>query len=483
MPRGSYLCFTTAISTKSQAMTLVFTGNNVVLPDSSGLQPATIVVEDGLIKEIIPGRLTKDDLPRHQAATWVDAGDNYILPGLVDAHVHLNEPGRTDWEGFLTGTKAAISGGVTTLVDMPLNSIPPTTTLENLQVKQEAAEGQCWTDVAFWGGIIPGNESSLKPLVHAGVKGFKCFLIESGVEEFPCVTADDLIVSMKTLADVLAESKDQRSVVLFHAELDSPGNAYGVPATGEHPPGNPNEYTTFLNSRPQKLETDAISLITTLQNHIPTLPCHIVHLSASSALPLIRAAKTAGLPLTAETCFHYLCLEADDIPAGRPDFKCCPPIRERANRDLLWEALKDGTLDCVVSDHSPCVVELKATDIMNAWGGISTLGLGLSLLWTEGKKRGITINQIVTWTSVKTAEHAGLAHKKGRLAVGHDADLIIWDPEASYKVTKDMMHFKNKMSPYEEMTLSGQVERTYLRGHLAYNRLAGGFVERAGEMI
>lgn len=314
------------------------------------------------------------------------------------------------------------------------------------------------------------------------------------------MTADDLVVSMKTLADVLAESKDHRSVVLFHAELDSPGNAYGVPATGEHPPGNPNEYSTFLHSRPQTLETDAISLITLLQSQIPTLPCHIVHLSASSALPLIRAAKSAGLPLTAETCFHYLCLEADDIPAGRPDFKCCPPIRERANRELLWDALKDGTLDCVVSDHSPCVVELKATDIMNAWGGISTLGLGLSLLWTEGKKRGITINQIVTWTCVKTAEHAGLSHKKGRLAVGHDADLIIWDPEASYKVcrcddfirlcsesvpkvTKEMMHFKNKISPYEEMTLSGQVEQTYLRGHLAYDRLAGGFVERAGEMI
>lgn len=244
------------------------------------------------------------------------------------------------------------------------------------------------------------------------------------------MTAKDLDVSMKTLAGALAELKDQRSVVLFHAELDS---SDGVAEADDHP-GNPTHYSTFLNSRPPKLETDAISLITTLQRQNPSVPCHIVHLSAASALPLVRAAKSSGLPLTAETCFHYLCLEADDIPAGRPDFKCCPPIREHANRELLWDALKDGTLDCVVSDHSPCVAELKNTDIMKAWGGISTLGLGLSLLWTEGKKRGVTINQIINWTSLKTAEHAGLGARKGQIAPGYDADLIIWDPEASYKV-------------------------------------------------
>jgi allantoinase len=232
--------------------------------------------------------------------------------------------------------------------------------------------------------------------------------------------------------------QDESTVILFHAELDSLGNAYGVPAKNEHPPGDPKFYSTFLKSRPQKLETDAVSLITTVQHKYPSLRCHIVHLSAASALPLIHAAKSSGLKLTVETCFHYLCLSADEIPDGRPQFKCCPPIREHTNRELLWDALKDGTLDCVVSDHSPCVSELKNMDegdIMNAWGGISTLGLGLSLLWTEGKRRGVTIGQIVKWTSVQTAEHAGLGSIKGQLKVGYDADLIIWDSEAKYKVS------------------------------------------------
>lgn len=227
-------------------------------------------------------------------------------------------------------------------------------------------------------------------------------------------------------------------MILFHAELDSPGNAYGVPPKDDHPPGDPTFYSTFLKSRPQTLETDAISLIVEAQRKVPSLRCHIVHLSAASALSLIRTAKSSGLKLTVETCFHYLCLSTDQIPNGRPQFKCCPPIRERANMELLWEALKDSTLDCVVSDHSPCITALKNMDegdIMNAWGGISTLGLGLSLLWTEGKKRGVSIGQIVKWTSVNTAEHAGLSSSKGQLKAGYDADLIIWDSEAEYKVS------------------------------------------------
>jgi allantoinase len=235
----------------------------------------------------------------------------------------------------------------------------------------------------------------------------------------------------------LDPSKDEPTVILFHAELDSPGNAYGVPAEVDDQPDDPTLYSSFLKSRPQELETDAIALITRVQRKYPSLRCHIVHLSAASALPLIRSAKLSGLKLTVETCFHYLCLSADEIPDGRPQFKCCPPIREQTNRELLWDALKDGTLDCVVSDHSPCVTELKNLDdgdIMNAWGGISTLGLGLSLLWTEGNRRGVTIGQIVKWTSVKTAEHAGLSARKGQLKVGYDADLIIWNPEVTYKV-------------------------------------------------
>ncbi|KII92466.1 hypothetical protein PLICRDRAFT_104019 [Plicaturopsis crispa FD-325 SS-3] len=440
--------------------TLILTSNNVVLPDYDSPQPATIIVDTttGKIADIQLGVHLGDD---DQDVQQINAGDNFILPGLVDAHVHLNEPGRTDWEGFWTGTRAAASGGVTTVVDMPLNSIPPTTTVDHLRSKREAALGQCWTDVAFWGGVIPGNEPHLKPLVDAGVKGFKCFLIESGVEEFPCVTKDDLVKSMKEL-------QGGSTVLLFHAELDDSSGAGQA-----HGHEDPTAYSTFLGSRPQKLETDAIALITSLQRTYPDLRCHIVHLSASSALPLVRAAKSSGLDLTVETCFHYLCLSADDIPHGRPDFKCCPPIRETPNRDELWTALQTGVIDCVVSDHSPCVAGLKNMsdgDIMKAWGGISTLGLGLSLLWTEGRKRGATINHIVDWTCVKTAKHAGLEDRKGQLKVGHDADIVIWDPRAEFTVTKESLNFKNKLSPYEGMTLYGVVETTFLRGREVYTR-------------
>ncbi|CAL1708368.1 unnamed protein product [Somion occarium] len=421
----------------------------------------------GKITDIRQGLTSKDEYPSLDEGDWIDVEDRLILPGLVDAHVHLNEPGRTDWEGFWTGTRAAVSGGVTTVVDMPLNSIPPTTTVNHLEQKRNAAQGQCWSDVAFWGGVIPGNQSHLKPLVGAGVKGFKCFLIESGVEEFPCVTEKDLHLAMQ-------EIQDSSTVLCFHAELET-----GI-LSASTITSNPTLYDTFLSSRPQQLEVDAIRLITTLHAQYPSLRLHIVHLSASSALPLVRAAKASGLPLTVETCFHYLTLTAEHIPHGHPEFKCCPPIREESNREELWQALQDGSIDCVVSDHSPCVAALKKLDtgdIMNAWGGISTLGLGLSLLWTEGRKRGISIGKIIQWTSIKTAKHASLDDRKGAIKVGYDADFVIWDPDAEIKVTKESLNFKNKVSPYEGLTLSGRVEQTYLRGHLVYDQ-AKGFAEQ-----
>ncbi|KAG9221112.1 hypothetical protein CCMSSC00406_0005449 [Pleurotus cornucopiae] len=446
---------------------LVCTGDKVVLPGARDPQPATIAIDTttGIIIDVQHARSGRSAFPDIPDDQFIDAGDRLILPGLVDAHVHLNEPGRTDWEGFLTGTRAAASGGVTAVVDMPLNSIPPTTTVPNLEAKRAAARGQCYTDVAFWGGVIPGNQSHLKALVDAGVKGFKCFLIESGVEEFPCVQEPDLKVAM-------AEMQDLPTTLLFHAELDQ------LPSDQEEHSrsADPTDYQTFLDSRPQRLEANAISLITSLQEQYPSLKCHIVHLSAASALPLIRAAKSKKLPLTVETCFHYLCLSSQDIPKGHPEFKCCPPIREGVNRDALWEALIGGDIDCVVSDHSPCVAELKNLvdgDIMSAWGGISALGLGLSLLWTEGLKRGVTICQIVDWMGVKTAAHANLASTKGQLRVGFDGDFSIWNPDTSFKVTKEGLNFKNKLSPYEGLVLQGRVEKTYLRGHLVYDAVQG----------
>ncbi|CAA7261602.1 unnamed protein product [Cyclocybe aegerita] len=443
---------------------IVCSGRKILLPGDTSPSPATIVVHlsTGKIIDIREGQASCDELGlNRRAVEWIEAGDLVVLPGLVDAHVHLNEPGRTDWEGFWTGTRAAASGGITTVVDMPLNSLPPTTTVLNLEAKKQVAMGQLHTDVAFWGGIIPGNQDHILPLVEAGVRGFKCFLIESGVDEFPCIEEPDLHKAMKKLEEV-------SGVLLFHAELADDMERYEKP--------DPREYSTFLASRPQDLETKAISLIIKLQRLYPAVRCHIVHLSAASGLPLIRQAKVDGLPLTVETCFHYLCLSAEDVPAGHTEFKCCPPVREASNRDKLWEALIDGTIDCVVSDHSPCIAELKRLDdgdIMAAWGGISTLGLGLSLLWTEGSKRGVPLGDIIDWTSKKTAEHVGFESSKGKLQVGYDGDFVLWDESAHYKVTKEALQFKNKLSPYEGMTLQGQVEKTYLRGVKVFDRVEG----------
>ncbi|KAF9180029.1 hypothetical protein BGZ51_006507 [Haplosporangium sp. Z 767] len=418
------------------AARLVITSNKVLRSPASPAAPGTIIVDKatGKIVEVLDTIKARGDFALDTVAEedFVNAGDNVVMPGVVDAHVHINEPGRTDWEGFATATKAAAAGGVTTLIDMPLNSIPPTTTVENLHVKTNAARGQTYVDVGFYGGVIPTNVDDLIPLVKEGVKGFKCFMIESGVDEFPCVNEEEIKAAMEKF-------QQTDSVFMFHAEMD----CGDVPK----PEGmDPKAYNTFLHQRPQVLETNAIRTIIKVAKQYPKVRCHIVHLSAADALPMIRQAKADGVLLTVETCPHYLSLNSEIVPEGATEYKCCPPIREDENRDKLWEALKEGTIDYVVSDHSPCVVELKlmdAGDFVGAWGGIGGLQFGIPVVWTEARRRGCTIQDLTKWQSFNTARQVGLGGVKGSIQVGADADLVIWNPEETFVLTKDKKKKKN----------------------------------------
>ncbi|CAG8648943.1 17465_t:CDS:2 [Funneliformis caledonium] len=448
---------------------LIISSSRILFPDSIETTPGTIEI-DKITGKIIKVHSFKASINDYNDQNqFFDVGNNVIMPGVIDAHVHLNEPGRTDWEGFESGTKAAAAGGVTTVIDMPLNSIPPTTNVHNLQEKIRAAQGKCWVDVGFFGGIIPENEE--------GVKGFKCFLIDSGVEEFPRVNEQDVRKAFEKL-------QGQNSFVMFHAEME--GNNTNIHQTElkeyyeQIPPKN---YEKFLLSRPQSLEVNAISLVIDLAKQYKNIRTHIVHLSASDAIPLIKQAKSDGNNLTVETCFHYLCLTAEEIPNGGTEFKCCPPIREKSNREKLWQALLDGTIDYVVSDHSPCTAELKRfndkeeeRDFIKAWGGISTLQFGLPLLWTEAKNRGVSLNQLTTWLSKNTSKQVGLQDQKGEIKVGFDADLVIWNPEEKFEVTNDIIHFKNKVTPYLGRQIFGVVHKTIVRGKIVYDKNDGGLV-------
>ncbi|KAF2007821.1 allantoinase [Amniculicola lignicola CBS 123094] len=481
---------------------------------------ATIVISSltGKITSIFHSVVPVSDFP--EGTNYTDYSPLVLLPGLVDAHVHLNEPGRTEWEGFWTGTRAAAFGGVTTVVDMPLNAIPPTTTVENLNIKVEASKGKCWVDVGFYGGIVPGNAGDLKGLVRAGVRGFKGFLIDSGVEEFPAVTSLDI-------EKVLRELKDASTTVMFHAEMIPPITAsVGDDVQRAMPPLAPSgpltAYSTFLDSRPPSFETYAIAEILSLAHLAPKLPLHIVHLSAIEAIPLLREARANGVNITAETCFHYLSLASERIQDGDTRHKCCPPIRSQTNQDGLWEELiqdqKDGVIKTVVSDHSPCTPNIKllpaafapkkahghkpnhATDcdscessegeeegpeekgdFFSAWGGISSVGLGLPILWTEGKKRDVefSLEEIVRWCCKNTAKQVGLERTKGDLGVGFDADIVVFDDAAEFMVEPSTMLFRNKVSPYENKTLKGVVKETWLRGQRIFTREQG-FQEKEG---
>ncbi|MDQ4120277.1 MAG: allantoinase AllB [Acidobacteriota bacterium] len=424
----------------------------------NGLEQASLFVRNGVISAIKEW----DNVESNEAQiSFVDAGDAVVMPGIVDSHVHVNEPGRTEWEGFATATRAAAAGGVTTLVDMPLNSIPPTTTLAGFNEKLSAARGQCQIDAAFWGGVVPGNTGELNALLDAGVRGFKCFLTPSGVDEFPHVTEENLIEAMPVLAR-------QNSVLLVHAELPEPIEKACAELAGE----NPNDYQTFLRSRPREAEDKAIELMIRLC-HTTGARVHIVHHSSSDSLPLLKQAKAEGLPLTVETCPHYLTFAAEEIPAGATHFKCCPPVRERENREKLWQALAEGVIDMVVSDHSPCTPELKLPekgDFLEAWGGIASLQFGLPVVWTGMQKRGFGLRELTRWMSQAPAKLAGLDKRKGLLLPGFDADFIVWQPEGEFKIVPEIIHHRHKVTPYSGMNLRGAVEATFVRGVKVYEK-------------
>ena len=420
-----------------------------------GELPREVGVRDGLIVAIEP---LGDNLSGSMVVEVAD--DEVLLPGLVDTHVHVNEPGRTAWEGFATATRAAAAGGVTTIIDMPLNSIPPTCDVQALELKQAAAKSQAFVDVGFWGGAIPGNAEHLRPLHERGVFGFKCFLLPSGVDEFPHLDPDEMEADMALLAGLDA-------LMIVHAE-DSRAIARAPSARGDR-------YRRFLASRPRGAENLAIAEVIE-RARWTGVRAHILHLSSSDALPMIRSAKRDGVRLTVETCPHYLTLTAEEIPDGATAYKCCPPIREAANRELLWEGLADGTIDCIVSDHSPSTVDLK--DLENgdfgvAWGGVSSLQLGLSLIWTEARDRGIGLDRVVDWLGAKPADVVRLT-RKGRLAVGCDADLSMFGPDQSYTVDPTKLHHKNPITPYARRPLSGVVRRTFLRGREVDEKLPMG---------
>jgi allantoinase len=417
----------------------------VVGPDRVG--PATIVVSGERIEAVLPGAA--------DVAAVCDLGDLVIMPGLFDCHVHMNEPGRTEWEGFETATRAAAAGGVTSLVDMPLNCTPVTTDRAALDIKLAAARDKLFVDVGFWGGVVPGNARDLAELGQAGVLGAKAFLVHSGIDDFPNATAADLRLAMPVL-------RDHGLPLLAHAELDLGASMSDL---------DPRSYRGYLESRPPAWEDAAIRLLVELCRET-RCALHIVHLSSAGSLETLRRAKEDGLPVTVETCPHYLCLEAEAIPDGATEFKCAPPIRNRENREALWQGLFDGIIDFVISDHSPCTPSLKLPergDFQAAWGGVASLQLGLPAIWSEAKARGATLSQITSWMSTRPAAFAGMGARKGRIAPGCDADFVIWEPEAAFRVEAQALFFRHKVSPYLGRKLFGAVRETWLRGQRVFD--------------
>lgn len=424
-----------------------------------GIRPAIVRLADGRIAGI-------DPLTRRLPAGIIDAIGAVVMPGLIDPHVHVNEPGRTEWEGFESAGRSAAAGGVTCLVDMPLNSSPVTTTVAALELKARAAMAACRVDHGFWGGVVPGTIADLAPLIGAGVLGFKCFLVHSGIDEFPNVDRLDLEAAMPILAE--------RGVpLLVHAELPGLLNERAMEDC------SPRSYAAYLASRPDESERAAVEMMAELSART-RCRVHIVHVSSAESLAAIASARARGVPVTAETCPHYLALAAEDIPDGETAFKCAPPIRCRANQDRLWAALREGTLDLIASDHSPCPPALKRLeegDCRRAWGGISSLQLGLSIMWTHARARGFTLEDISRWMAEAPARLIGAERRKGRIAPGFEADLIVFDPNDEWTVTAELLHHRHRLTPYLGARLRGRVRSTLVRGRLVYDR--GAFIEPA----
>jgi allantoinase len=446
-------------------MSVIIHSTRVVLPE--GVRPAFIHVENGVIAGV------DEAAARHDV---IDVGDLVISPGIVDTHVHINEPGRTEWEGFDTATRAAAAGGVTTIVDMPLNSVPATTTVAALEAKRAAARGRCHVDVGFWGGVVPGNSGELEALVDAGVRGFKCFLVPSGVAEFEQVGESDLREALPVLA--------RRAVpLLVHAEsptaLREPNLQSAVCNL---------QYTTYLATRPPQAEVEAIRMMIALAREFGAR-VHIVHIASAEAAEEVARAKAEGVPITAETCPHYLTFAAEEIPDGATEFKCAPPIRESRHRDRLWDALDRGVLDLVATDHSPAPPAMKCRgDFMRAWGGIASLEVSLAATFSQACRRaGLSgpppggperaalqppLRDLARWMSAAPAAIAGLADRKGRIAAGYDADLVVWDPDADMTVDPTRLQQRHKLTPYAGRTLRGVVRATYLRGRRVWDGAA-----------
>ena len=448
--------------------TLIVRGNRVLTPE--GLRPATVTMVDRSIVNV-------GNVDQHvEAPQVVDAKDDLVTVGLVDTHVHINEPGRTDWEGFSSATKAALAGGITTVVDMPLNCIPPTTSSAAALQKLASLKGQNFVNVAFWGGLVPGNVAALEELATFGVAGVKCFTCPSGVDEFPAVSRDDI-------DRALPVCREHNLTLLVHAEAPGPLAAAERMLQVKHLDST--LYDTYLQSRPESAELEAIAMIIDLcRKHNARV--HIVHLSSGKAVSLLKNAQAQGIQITAETCLHYLAFSAEDIGQGQTHFKCAPPIRDEANRELLWQGLDAGVISMLVTDHSPCTPQLKCLDsgdFSKAWGGISSLELGLTVAWTLASRRGYSIEKLIEWRAVAPARLARIDRQKGKIAKGYDADLVIWNERAFHTIRATELHHRHKLSPYDGMTVAGVVQKTIVGGHVAFDRELGFDATPRGEFL